>query len=84
MFTDTITTRDVLTFSLHLQNNIKQTAETEISSKLESSADIKLSSQPTSSNTTWLKNNDGTHIGVYNKNPILNTIRISKSFILLN
>jgi len=35
-----------------LQNNIKQTAETEISTKVESSAEIKLSSQPTSSNAT--------------------------------
>ena len=32
----------------------------------------------------WLKNNDGTPIGVSNKDPILNTIRILKSLILLN
>jgi len=31
-----------------------------------------------------LNNNDGTPIGVSNKNPILNTIRMSKSYILLN
>ena len=38
--------------NVFLQNNIKQTAETEISTKVESSAEIKLSSQPTSSNAT--------------------------------
>ena len=47
MFTDTITTRDVLTFSLHLQNNIKQTAETEISTKVESSKSLILLNQET-------------------------------------